>query len=127
MKRLRRASVIVALYLLPWAATASAECAWVLWAEHEYRDDKFRTEKSWKLHVARPTQKECEEVLQRVWQVEVKNWQPSAERPGVKEVQSAPGLVIVTFKKGDSDYAGGFSEEFVCLPDTVDPRGPKPR
>src|SRR5262249_32676431 len=28
---LRRAPVIVALFLLAWAATASAECAWVLW------------------------------------------------------------------------------------------------
>jgi len=27
----RRASLLVALYLLAWAATASAECAWVLW------------------------------------------------------------------------------------------------
>jgi hypothetical protein len=31
MMRLRRASAIVALYLLTSAATASAECAWVLW------------------------------------------------------------------------------------------------
>ena len=31
MMRLRRASVIATLYLLAWAATASAECAWVLW------------------------------------------------------------------------------------------------
>ena len=31
--RLRRASVIVALSLLTSAATASAECAWVLWIE----------------------------------------------------------------------------------------------
>jgi hypothetical protein len=31
MIRLRRTSVIAALSLLVWAATASAECAWVLW------------------------------------------------------------------------------------------------
>ena len=30
MTRLRRASVIAALSLLAWAATASAECAWVI-------------------------------------------------------------------------------------------------
>ena len=33
MTRLRRASAIVALSLLACAATASAECAWVLWLE----------------------------------------------------------------------------------------------
>jgi hypothetical protein len=33
MKRLRRASVIVALSLLASAATAYAECAWVMWNE----------------------------------------------------------------------------------------------
>jgi hypothetical protein len=31
MMRLRRASVIATLSLLAWAATASAECAWVMW------------------------------------------------------------------------------------------------
>jgi len=33
MMRLRRASVIAALSLLAWAATAGAECARVLWEE----------------------------------------------------------------------------------------------
>src|SRR5215471_20188788 len=36
MMRLRRASLIAALSLLAWAATASAECAWVAWV-HETR------------------------------------------------------------------------------------------
>ena len=35
MMRPRRASVIAALSLLAWTATASAECAWVLWAGTE--------------------------------------------------------------------------------------------
>jgi hypothetical protein len=33
MMRLRRASLLVAFYLLTSAATAHAECAWVLWSE----------------------------------------------------------------------------------------------
>ena len=40
MMRLRRASMIAALPLLAWAATASAECAWVLW--QEYRESGKR-------------------------------------------------------------------------------------
>ena len=31
MMPLRRASAIATLLLLAWTATASAECAWVLW------------------------------------------------------------------------------------------------
>jgi len=32
MMRLRTASALATLSLLTWAATASAECAWVLWS-----------------------------------------------------------------------------------------------
>ena len=37
MIRLRRASVIAALPLLAWAATASAECAWVVLPSRKHR------------------------------------------------------------------------------------------
>lgn len=33
MRAARRASLLVAFYLLTSAATATAECAWVLWSE----------------------------------------------------------------------------------------------
>src|SRR5262245_28819640 len=36
MMRLRRASVIAMLSLFAWAATASAECAWVLWHQNHH-------------------------------------------------------------------------------------------
>jgi hypothetical protein len=37
MMRLRRASGIAALFLVAWAATAYAECAWVLWKQFEVK------------------------------------------------------------------------------------------
>ena len=38
MMRLRRASVIVVISLLTSAATAHADCAWVMWARFTERD-----------------------------------------------------------------------------------------
>ena len=43
MTRLRRASVIAALSLLTWAATAHAECAWLLWHRDYSFDNKVQT------------------------------------------------------------------------------------
>ena len=122
----RQALVAVPVLLLS-LGTAHAECAWVLWEEYESTDTRFNSEKSWAIQVARPSHPACEEVLRRVWQTVVSQWQPSPEKPGIKETKSAPGLVIVNFKGKDDAYGGGFTKKFVCLPDTIDPRGPKGR
>ncbi len=60
MMRLRRASAISVLSLLAWAATASAECAWVFWLEagdartHESSGSLAdRDQSSRRLHVRR--------------------------------------------------------------------------
>jgi hypothetical protein len=102
----RRVALIVSL-LLTSVGTASAQCAWVSWEEVErlFLDTPRRESKDWKLHVARQTQLQCEEVLTRMWDVTLKQNTPHADRPGIKEVNSAPG--------------------FLCLPDNIDPRGPK--
>ncbi len=81
----RRASLLLVLSLLTSAATAQAECAWVLWSASA----------SASLPVgAWDTKSRCEE----------------AKNERQRAVGSAVERTIVTF---------------VCLPDTVDPRGPK--
>ena len=102
MKRLRPASVIAALSLLAWTATASAECAWVLWANHKEKIAEFAT----------PS--EC--------MVEAKR--------NIMKFPTVPGHHP---ESGDTSWSvlsplltGGASVfRYDCLPDTVDPRGPK--
>ena len=94
--RLRRASVIAALSLLAWAATASAECAWVQWSKTILPSG----EDAWSM-VAAYTQQEggktaCEK----------------AATNAKKQTQEGQGTV-----KGIPVR--------LCLPDSVDPRGPK--
>ena len=119
MKRLRRASVIVAMSLLAWAATAYAECAWVLWKQCEVKTPA-PTEPSWSIPHAAETRVQCENALARLWQSEVNGNQPGPEKPAIERTQSGPGIVIVNWKQG-----GGSKTEVYCLPDTVDPHGPK--
>ncbi len=103
-----------------YAGPALAECAWVLWEESEYSSNMGEVSKEWTLHVARKTQADCETVSANVWQVRLNHNQPGADKPGIKDVKSTPGYIIVNFKTG-----GAVSHTFRCLPDTVDPRGPK--
>jgi len=81
----RRATLLVAFSLLTSAATASAECAWVLWSAS---GDASRAVSGW------DAKSRCEEA---------KN----------ERLRALSGTV----ERKDVS--------FVCLPDTVDPRGPK--
>jgi hypothetical protein len=100
MVRLRGALVIVAFSLLTSAATAYAECAWVLWGRTDRvigtgADTKIQVQ--WVPVGASTAKTECENALRQWVEGLVKN------RPAKATEVPAP----------------------VCLPDTVDPRGPK--
>jgi hypothetical protein len=97
MMRLRRASVIAALSLLTSAATAYAECAWVLWTRtKEPGVAGWWNGPTWKAHSAYTSKSACEDPL---------------------------GIL----PKAASDPIGVSSRDLnvKCFPDTVDPRGPK--
>jgi hypothetical protein len=81
----RRASLLVAFYLLTSAATAYAECAWVLWSAS---GGASLPVSAW------DAKSRCEEA---------KN----------ERLRALSGTV----ERKDVS--------FVCLPDTIDPRGPK--
>ncbi len=93
MRRRRRALLIVTLSLLTSAATAHAECAWVLWLSSSIgATETTKPMESYK------SLQEC-------------------KRDQYGEKMNA--IVSDGKKRGAFLYP-------VCLPDTVDPRGPKP-
>jgi hypothetical protein len=102
MNRLRRALVTVAFYLLASATSASAEGAWLLWAE------------TYETVSASDTKEACEHILGEhlAW------WRTG---PNVT-VDETTAYVRSKSKSGPAVIA---SVHYVCLPDTVDPRGPK--
>jgi hypothetical protein len=107
MIRLHRASVIV-LYLLAWAATAYAECAWVLWqqqAEVSPGGSVSSSDWTWLTAEATSTEAGCR--------------QASARFDTSLGPKDADGYSTV-ISKGKKVRVRN-----VCLPDGTDPRGPK--
>ena len=104
MMRLLRASVI-ALSLLTSAATAYAECAWVLW------DGQFlnapNSDISWSVVGTYSAATECKADLAE---------HVAVQRRGGDEVTD-PRSGTALYKRGT------FRGYLHCLPDTVDPRG----
>jgi hypothetical protein len=103
----RRASLLVALSLLASDATAYAECAWVLWDGQ--LSSVLGQDMLWSINGTYSTARDCNDELVRY--VVVK------EERG--DEVSSPRAGIALYKGRDTR---GYLE---CLPDTVDPRGPK--
>jgi len=105
---------LVAVYLLLAIATAHAECAWVLWQEKRPdmlapgRDEDpvmfIRGTPQWRILEAARSHEACQESFWR-WM----KYAREEQKPIMK----------------NGKPVGQWSVELQCLPDTVDPRGPK--
>ena len=95
----RRAFLLIAFFLLASAATAHAECAWGLWSRFSRED--------WFINGTLQSKVECLKYLER-----------AAGRP-LGDTERATGTATTL------DWAKTGTWVGLCIPDTVDPRGPK--
>ncbi len=111
-KNWSRLTVVTLFILLAFTASASAECAWVLWSSQWKKGTDLATMR-YEVNLAYPTREECGAAIRTTTESFRKT------RPWFKTYQakSSPYEVLMEDATGEVRY--------FCLPDTVDPRGPK--
>ena len=116
MRLPRRASLLLLALLLTSAATAHADCAWVFWLEvtaPPTHESSSRPISGW------GTREACEQALT---QKLASDSERGAEMDVTVDRQAGSPRLWVR-RKGHSEPLAVYS--YVCLPDTVDPRGEK--
>jgi hypothetical protein len=121
---LRRGTFIAVVVLLASASSASAECAWVLWSRSGHTSPTSSPSTSMDNYYTLngfPSFNQC-----------VSAGQAAAENAAQMDLPSASTRRSFALPHGGWRFtvdnpttkAFGFTD-FTCLPDTVDPRGPK--
>jgi hypothetical protein len=98
--------VVVTLCCLPVsAASARADCAWVLWVQTTKVSNKGSVQSETSPDAAYETRQACQGVLDR----SLASWKSAPNSKVTDRAVYLPNTEIL----------------YVCLPETVDPRGPK--
>ncbi len=103
--------------LLAFTASAFAECAWVLWQKSELLPSQGEIPTKWESLEAHQSKDACESRSLQVGETWRKTYSSS---PDVLAVTPGPASLLVMSKDNTV-----FLLSRRCLPDTVDPRGPK--
>src|SRR5436309_2454220 len=104
--------------LLVCAASAAAECAWVLWFSHTTttKNPTTLTEYGWQIISTSDTKSHCEGDATDQRTTAVKHGSSSE---WTRELSK--DTVVHRRRDGSAELL----DRYLCLPDTVDPRGPK--
>jgi hypothetical protein len=104
--------------LLAIVSSASAECAWVLWMEERFAATP--PESSWRVLQGATTYESCQTGLY----ARVRDDDTDRATRGDRLLNDVYGPVIAKLRAPDGRGASQVLR-YLCLPDTVDPRGPK--
>ena len=103
---------LAVLILLAPAATAWAECAWIVWSHATGPNIAGNPVDRYELLGAHPTRNDCLKIVR-----------------GYAEVMKEQGLDASSAGASETGFVTGTQGErsmkIFCLPDTVDPRAPK--